>query len=118
VLRLPDPKPTWGYHRIHDELASFGYQIGASAPVALACRAFSAENFPDFRIRPHAIVACDLFNLDTITLRWPYLFFVIEHASRRVHIFSVTGHSTGAWLTQQAHNMLPAPTAPAVASGS
>jgi putative transposase len=99
---------------VHGELASLGYQIGAStvwkilnaAGIDPAPRRAGPTWAQFLRAQPQAILACDLFHLDTITLHRLYAFFDIEHATRRVHILGVTAHPTGAWLTQQVRNLL------------
>jgi putative transposase len=52
------------------------------------------------------IVACDFLTVDTVFLQRLYVLFFIQLDTRRVHLAGVTANPTGAWVAQQARNLL------------
>jgi putative transposase len=114
VVRLARENPTWGYRRIHGELGRLSYKIGASTVWAILHRAGvdpapkrSALTWRQFlRVQAKSVLAVDFFTVDTVLLHRLYVLFVIEVASRQVHVLGVTPHPVAAWVTQQARNLL------------
>ena len=99
VLRLAAENPTWGYRRIHGELASLGYQLAPSTVWLILKRAgidpAPRRSGPTWRqfltAQAHGILATDFFCVDTLGLHRLYVFFVVEHATRRVHLLTIFG---------------------------
>jgi putative transposase len=116
VLRLARENPTWGYRRIHGELARLEIRLAPSTVWAILKRAGvdpaprrASESWRSFlRAQASGIVACDFLTVDTVLLRRLYVLVFIELATRRAYVAGVTANPTGAWTTQQARNIIEA----------
>jgi transposase InsO family protein len=114
ALQMARENPRWGYRRIHGELVGLGHPVAASTVWKILKDAGldpsprrADPTWPQFlRAQAHAILAVDFAHVDTVFLRRLYVLLVVEHGRRRAHIAGITANPTGAWVTQQARNLL------------
>ncbi|WUH90246.1 integrase core domain-containing protein [Streptomyces sp. NBC_00433] len=114
VLRLARENSSWGYRRIHGELAALGIKVAAST-VWEILKEHGIPPAPDrqnttwadfLRDQASALLACDFFETRTLTGAHLYVFAVIEHSTRRVRILGATAHPTAQWVVQLGRNLL------------
>jgi putative transposase len=114
VLRLARENPTWGYRRIHGELVGLGISVAPSTIWAIL-RKKGVPPAPEragrswmqfLRQQAKGILAYDFFTVDTVLLKRLYVLIFIELHSRRVYLGGVTGRPDGAWVAQQARNLI------------
>ena len=114
VVRLARENASWGYRRIHGELAALGIKVAASTVwEILRERGIppsperQSTTWADFlRSQADALLACDLFETRTLTGARLYVFAVIEHATRRIRILGATAHPTAEWVVQLGRNLV------------
>jgi transposase InsO family protein len=114
VLRLARDNPTWGCRRIQGELVGLGYRLASSTIWAILTKAGvgpaprrTGPTWTEFlTAQGKGILACDFLHVDTVGLARIYVLFLMEVATRRVHVLGATTNPTGAWVGQQARNLM------------
>jgi putative transposase len=114
VLRLARENPRWGYRRIVGELQSLGISVLAISVRTILLRQglppapqrdeLSWRNF--LRQQAATTLACDFFTVETAWLKRIYVLFFISLESRWIEFVACTPNPTGAWVAQQARNLL------------
>jgi putative transposase len=114
VLRLVQENPSWGYRRVHGELLVLGVKVAASTVWEILKEAgidpapeCTSSTWADFlRSQADTLLACDFFEIVTLSGTQMYVFAVIEHGSRRIRILGATAHPTASWVVQAAKSLV------------
>ena len=105
----------WGTKRIRGELLKLGIHVNKGTVRRYMWQArrglpprYDGQNWATF-LANHApeIWACDFVQTYDLFFRTIFLFFIVEHGSRRVVQAGVTHHPTDEWVAQQVRNATP-----------
>jgi hypothetical protein len=115
IVRIARDNASWGYCRIQGEMQKLGHAVGkttigntlkkAGVPPSPS-RPTSWRTF--LKAHAPAIMATDFFTVEAWTPRGlvtHYVLFVIQHASRAVHIASITTNPNAEFMAQVARNL-------------
>ena len=115
IVRMAGENPSWGYARIQGQLKHLDHRVARST-IAKVLKEHGIKPSPErplswatfVRSHAHLIAAADFFMTEVWTLRGlvrHFTLFVIDIATRRVHIAGTTESPTSAWMEQIARNM-------------
>ena len=115
VVRMAEDNPSWGYARIQGALKHLDHRVARST-IAKVLKEHGIKPAPDrpmswrtfVRSHAHLIAAADFFTTEVWRARGlvrHFTLFVIDVATRRVHIAGTTTNPTSVWMEQIARNL-------------
>jgi transposase InsO family protein len=115
VVRMAEENQSWGYARIQGQLKHLDHRVARST-IAKVLKEHGINPSPErpmswktfIRSHAHLIAAADFFTTEVWTARGlvrQFTLFVIDIATRRVHIADTTESPTSDWMEQVARNL-------------
>jgi transposase InsO family protein len=117
LIRRMARENRWGAPRIHAELKKLGFDVSErTVSRYVPKRPTDPETIRRWKVflKSHCevLAAMDFFVVPTATFRVLYVWFVIDHARRRILHLNVTANPSAAWVIQQLREAFPYDTAP------
>ena len=114
IVRLARENRGWGYLRIVGELRKLGIEVSATlvrsvlkdAGIPPAPQRGRLDWRSFLRQQAATTLACDFLTVDTVLLRRLYVLVFIHVGSRRIEYMACSSNPDGAWMLQQARNLL------------
>ncbi len=117
IKRMARENPLWGAPTIHGELLKLGFDVCQNTISKYIPQKpqdpRKVQSWKTF-LKNHRDVTCamDFFVVPTVNFTLLYVFFIIDHATRKIVHWNVTEHPTSFWVRLQLKEAFPWDTAP------